>query len=74
MVGSYTYIYRSDACLLIPGIVLCIALVQQDIFGKRVKEVLLGLQRIFLGRITAIGTVDEPIGQFVLCGSSLLTL
>jgi hypothetical protein len=42
----------------------CIAPVPQDLLGKRVNEVLLGLQRIFLGRITAIGTVNEAIGQF----------
>jgi hypothetical protein len=42
-----------------PGIVLCIPLTPQGLLGKRVKEVLLGLQRIFLGRIT--GTVDEAI-------------
>lgn len=59
MVGSYTSIYRCDASLLMPGIVLCIPLTPQGLLGKRVKEVLLGLQRIFLGRIT--GTVDEAI-------------
>ena len=46
----------------------------QRLLGKRVKEALLGLQRIFLGRITAIGTVDEPIRLFVPHGSFPLTL
>jgi hypothetical protein len=37
MVGSYTSICRCDASLLIPGIGLCIALVPQDLLGKRLK-------------------------------------
>ena len=46
----------------------------QRLLGKRVKEALLGLQGFFLGRITAIGTVDKPIGLFVPRGSFPLTL
>jgi hypothetical protein len=36
---AYTPIYRCDASLLMPGIVLCIPFAPQDLLGKRVKEV-----------------------------------